>query len=175
MLDVPELPSDSFLRKVERAVNGFAVPSPHHVRSTSPSQLPAALVTTKFVFVRDDTVKPTLAPRYRGPYLVIDKQSKYFRLQIGSKQDSVSVDRLKPADGTIVPALPPPRGRPLRPPETTPPEPPPSSTIKAKVHKKVRFQTTPQLLPPPVPVRRNPYRSSRDRSCLLYTSDAADE
>ena len=83
---------------------------------------------------------------------MIDRQSKYFRLQIGSKQDSVSVDRFKPvfSDGPIVPALPPPRGRPLRPPETNPPDPPPSSTIKAKVHKKVRFQTTPQLLPPPV-------------------------
>ena len=165
MLDVPELPSDSFLRKVERAVDGFAVPPPHHVRPTSPSQLPAALVTTKFVFVRDDTVKPTLAPRYRGPYLVVDKQSKYFRLQIGSKQDSVSVDRLKPVygDTPIVPALPPPRGRPIRPPVTIPPDPPPSSTVKVKVHKKVRFQTTPKLIPPPVPVRRNPYRSSRDR------------
>ena len=59
MLDVPELTSDSFLRKVERAVDGFAVHPPHHVRPTSSSQLPAALRTTKFVFVRDDTVKPT--------------------------------------------------------------------------------------------------------------------
>ena len=111
-------------------------------------------MTTKFVFVRDDTVKPTLAPRYRGPYLVIDKKSKYFRLQIGSKQDSVSVDRLKPVygDTPIVPALPPPRGRPIRPPVMIPPDPPPSSTVKAKIQMKVRFQTTPKLIPPPVPV-----------------------
>ena len=50
-----------------------------------------------FVFVREDAVIPTLAPRYRGPHFVLDRQSKYFRLQIGSKQDSVSVDCLKPA------------------------------------------------------------------------------
>jgi len=174
MLDVPELHSDSYLRKIERAVNGFAVNPPHHVRSTTPPRVPAALMKSKFVFVREDTVKPTLAPRYRGPYLVVSRQSKYFRLQIGAKQDSVSVDRLKPvfSDSPLVPAVPPPRGRPPRPHAMNPPDPPvppdppnppPSTSVKTRVCRRVRFQTVPQLIPPPVPVRRNPYRSSRDR------------
>ena len=78
-----------FLGKVERTIDGFTIPPPHH----SPSQLPEVLVAA----FREDAVIPTLAPRYRGPYLVLDRQSKYFRLQIGSNQDSVSADCLKPA------------------------------------------------------------------------------
>ncbi len=63
------MPLDTFLRKVERAIDGLAVYPPHHVRQVSPSQLPAALVAAKFVFVRKDAVIPTLTPGYRGPYL----------------------------------------------------------------------------------------------------------
>ena len=96
LIDIPELPPDAFLRKVNRAIDGFPVSSPHHVRPVQPVQLPAALVSAKYVFVREDAVISSLAPRYRGPYLVIDRQDKYFCLQIGSKQDVVSVDRLKP-------------------------------------------------------------------------------
>ena len=51
LVDVPELPPESFLRKVERAIDGFAVPPPHHVHPVPPSQLPAALLKAKFMFV----------------------------------------------------------------------------------------------------------------------------
>ena len=110
-MDVPELPPESFLRKVERAIDGFTVPPPHHVHTVPPSQLPAALLKAKFVFVCEDAVIPTLAPRYLGLYLVLERRSKYFRIQIGCKQDVVSVDRLKPvfSDAPVTPALPPPR------------------------------------------------------------------
>jgi hypothetical protein len=170
LLDVPELPPESFLRKVERAIDGFAVPPPHHVHTVPPSQLPAALLKAKFVFVREDAVIPTLAPRYPGPYLVLERRSKYFRLQIGSKQDVVSVDRLKPvfSDAPVTPALPPPRGRPSRRPVANSLDPPPSSA--ARIPKKVRFQLTPRVHPSPSPARRNPYRSSRDRRISSATS-----
>jgi len=79
------------------------------------------------VFVREDAVIPTPAPRYLGPYLVLERWSKYFCLQIGSKQDVVSVDRLKPvfSDAPVTPALPPPRGRPSRRPVANSLDPPP--------------------------------------------------
>ena len=89
--DVPELLPYTFLRKVNRAIDGFAVSPPHHVRPVQPVQLPAALVSAKYVFVCEDAVISSLAPRYQGPYLVLDRQNKYFRLQIGSKQDVVSI------------------------------------------------------------------------------------
>ena len=113
-MDVPELLPDAFLRKVNRAIDGFAVPAPHHVCPVSPVQLLSALLKAKYMFVREDAVISSLAPRYRGPYLVINRQSKYFHLQIGSKQDVVSIDHLKPvfSDAPVTPVIPPPRGRP---------------------------------------------------------------
>ena len=81
-MDDPEMPQDTFLRKVERATNGFIVPPPHHVLPVSPSHLPAALIAAKFIFVHKNIVIPTLIPQC---------------LQIGLEQDSVSVDCLKPA------------------------------------------------------------------------------
>ena len=46
----------------------------------------------------------------------MDRKNKYFKLQIGSKLDNVSVDRLKPvsSDDKVSPALPLTRGRPPR-------------------------------------------------------------
>ena len=151
LVDVPELPPESFLRKVDRAIDGFTGPLPHHVRPVPLSQLPAALLRAKFEFVREDAVIPTLAPFYHGPYLVVERQSKYFRLQIGSKQDVVSVDCLKPvfSDALVTPALPQPRGRPSGHPVASSLDPPPSSA--AKIPKRVRFQLIPQVFPPPAP------------------------
>ena len=129
------------------AVEGFAVPLPHLVRPVPPVQLPAALISAKYVFVREDSAKSSLTPRYRGPYLVIDRRDKYFRLQMGLKQDVVSVDRLKPVfSDTPAPA-----------PSTTRP----LSTTKPS--KKVRFLLNPQVVPPLIPLRRNPHRAARDR------------
>jgi transposase InsO family protein len=56
LVDVPELLPDTFLRKVDRAIEGFAVSPPHHVRPAQPVQLPAALVSAKYIFVREDAV-----------------------------------------------------------------------------------------------------------------------
>lgn len=53
--------------------------------------------TTKFVFVRDDTSKKPLQSPYRGPYEVLDRNEKVFKIVIKGKQETVSIDRLKPA------------------------------------------------------------------------------
>ena len=52
-MDVPELLPDAFLRKVNRAIDGFAVPPPHHVCPVSPVQLLSALLKAKYVFVHE--------------------------------------------------------------------------------------------------------------------------
>ena len=158
-LSVPELPPDSFLRKIQLAKAGFSSPPPHHGVCPSPSPLPSSLIQADFVFVREDASVPSLSPLYRGPYKVLERRDKFFRLQIGDKVDTVSVDRLKPviSDSTIVPARPPTRGRPILRPRLD--KPGPSAAAPPLVSKKVRFQ--PQSL---APARRNPHRSARDRS-----------
>ena len=166
-LDGPELPSSQFLSKIQKVISGFSVPPPHHVPQQPPAEVPAPLSNAKFVFVREDTSKPLLAPLYRGPYLVLERRSKFFRLQVGQKVDSVSVDRLKPvfSDSPVIPADPPPRGRPpLRPAKLPPVS---SSAVNSPISKKksVTFLNVPAII-----LRRNPDRQTRGRStCSALT------
>ena len=60
-------------------------------------QLQHELTTCTHVFVRDDSVRKPLQPPYRGPFRVVERQDKYFILDINGKNDSVSIDRLKVA------------------------------------------------------------------------------
>ena len=57
--------------------------------------------------------KPLAAP-YAGPYLVVSKGAKTFTIQVGQRQEIVSVDRLKPHTGPdpITPTEAASRGRP---------------------------------------------------------------
>ena len=95
-LDAPEIQNSQFINKIRKVIAGFSTPPPHHVQHLPPTELPASLRIVKFVFVREDASKPSLAPLYRGTYLVVERRSKFFRLQVGDKVDAVSVDRLKP-------------------------------------------------------------------------------
>ena len=52
-------------------------------------------MNSQFVFAYEDASKPSLAPLYHGPYLVVEQQRKFFHQQIGTRIDSVSVDRMK--------------------------------------------------------------------------------
>ncbi|XP_048484032.1 uncharacterized protein LOC125490058 [Plutella xylostella] len=55
------------------------------------------LSTTRHVFVRDDTVRGALQPAFTGPYEVIERGDKVFKLNVKGKTTTVSIDRLKPA------------------------------------------------------------------------------
>ena len=59
-----------------------------------------SLRLAKYVYVRDDRIgKPSLSPRYLGPFKVVSKDwnNNIFRLEMGRKEDSVSLARLKAA------------------------------------------------------------------------------
>ncbi len=76
--------------------------------------VPPALLKAEFVYVRRGGVLSPLAPLYSGPYRVLRSAKKFFVLDIGGRPETVSVDRLKPHLGMaqVIPAQPPPRGRP---------------------------------------------------------------
>ncbi|GBN60382.1 hypothetical protein AVEN_147761-1 [Araneus ventricosus] len=44
-----------------------------------------------------DRLTKSLVPPYSGPHLVVSRTSKHFTIQVGSRQQTVSIDRLKPA------------------------------------------------------------------------------
>jgi len=96
-------------------------------RSTLPSALPTRpksyaeilagpplhLASADMVFVRTGAVRPPLSPLFQGPYTVVKKGPKVFIVQLGGREEAVSVDRLKAYHGVPVqPAAPPTRGRP---------------------------------------------------------------
>ena len=54
-------------------------------------------VETIHVYVRIDNHKPPLSFVYKGPYKIIDRNPKYFVLDIEGKLDKISFDHLKVA------------------------------------------------------------------------------
>ena len=59
--------------------------------------IPKFLQSTDYVFIRQDLVKPTLSPHYRGLYHIVQRSDKAYLLNIHGKQHWVTLDRLKPA------------------------------------------------------------------------------
>ena len=51
---------------------------------------------TKLVLVRVDKQQPSLEPKYTGPFRVLRRWGKCFRLRLENRDDNVSVDRLRP-------------------------------------------------------------------------------
>ena len=78
-------------------------PIPPNIKHSSSQFMPKSLETSKNVFVRVDKVKTGLQPRrtlrrtYEGPYEVILRCRKIFIVKRNNKNESISIDRLKPA------------------------------------------------------------------------------
>ena len=119
----PTLPGE-FLAAGEKAPGLFtqrlnstpAVPTRRRTYAEAACTPSAALLTASHVYVRRGGILPPLEPRYAGPYAVVQPGTKCFVLQVGSRRETVSVDRLKPHLGAaeVAPASPPRRGRPPR-------------------------------------------------------------
>nr|VZI15764.1 unnamed protein product [Spirometra erinaceieuropaei] len=65
--------------------------------SASPSYLEKDLATCSHVYLRCDRVRRPLEPPYDGPFRVLSRGTKTFRIQRDNREDVVSVDRLKAA------------------------------------------------------------------------------
>jgi len=76
-----ELPVDEILRDIGGAV---LIPTWHGQRE-APTEPPVALATAEMVYVRKGGQLQPLAQPYSGPYQVLEKGPKYFRLDIGGK------------------------------------------------------------------------------------------
>ena len=91
--------------------------NPWHGQEKTRNKVPHDLWTARHVLVRADKVQPSLEPKYTGPFRVLRRWGKVFRLRLENRDDTVSVDRLCPfyeaeRDGGLqqpVPADPEPR------------------------------------------------------------------
>jgi hypothetical protein len=132
---------NEFLVQINNILNNPSL-SRHNVPADQelPEDLPPALWAADRVWVRRCGHVPPLTPLYDGPYAVVQRSLRHFRLQIGDKQDNISTSRLKPCSSSAPTAEPPKRGRPKLPVADPPPPPTPK-----RGRKRVRFLLTPQL------------------------------
>ena len=97
---------------------GRLAPIPPATHKFTRSYVPGDLMKANFVFVRVDSSRKSLQPPYTGPYQVLETGKKCFRIQVGNRQETVSIDRLKPAhtdiNDPVEVAQPPTRGRPRK-------------------------------------------------------------
>ena len=70
--------------------------NPWHEKCRCRSCATLDLWTSKCVLVRADKVQSSLVPKYTGPFRVIRRWKKCYRLQLENREDTVSVDRLRP-------------------------------------------------------------------------------
>lgn len=80
------------------------------------------LASCTHVFVRHDGVRKPLQQPYDGPYEVRKRTDKHYTIAINGRQDTVSLDRLKPArlEPPVMPACEPPPTDPVTPPLPSP-------------------------------------------------------
>jgi hypothetical protein len=167
-LSAPEPPLPTFLQDFQGILAGRPpLPTSHHT-TPSPTALPEDLLLSRFVLVRHDAAQLPLGPLYDGPFLVLERSLHCFKLQVGSRIETVSTHRLKPChtpEDTQA-AEPPRRGR------------PPTAAVKpAVVRHKLSVSRQPKHLrrvsfanpvdssvpPPPRPPPAPPDRAARLR------------
>jgi hypothetical protein len=107
ILDAEQPPPADFIAKLRQS--GPPPPSRPLSYAQMAAKPPAALLSAAFVYVQKGAAVPPLLPLYSHPYKVLASGPKVFRLQVGEREESVSIDRLKPNQGAapVKPAQPP--------------------------------------------------------------------
>lgn len=67
-----------------------------------------ALKQATHVFIWHDATSKPLQPPYDGPFKVVERADRYFTVDVKGRQDTISVERLKPAhlDSAVDPPAP---------------------------------------------------------------------
>jgi hypothetical protein len=91
-----EIPVDTISKNFLKSLDAPAFSLPRHNSSRQlPSELPAELLNTRLVWVRRGGVVPPLNSLYDGPYAVLCRGPRAFTLQVGQREESIAVSRLK--------------------------------------------------------------------------------
>jgi hypothetical protein len=143
----PETQNPSTLLRQLRARVGRLAPVPTTQHGNPRTSVPPDLHASQFVFLRRDAHRTPLERPYEGPFRVLKHGSKTFKLDIGGRTETISVDRLKPAhldiDQPVLLFQPRRRGRPTSstsaPPAAGPPA--PACTRSGRpIHRPPRFR-----------------------------------
>lgn len=80
--------------ELQSAIKSFKPPQ-RKTRQSTKFYIPKEMGTCKKVWLRKENTKGLERP-YEGPYNVIEKRKKYFKIYKDSKNQNISIDRLKP-------------------------------------------------------------------------------
>ncbi len=90
----------SYLQDLRKTIRNSRL-SPPSWHSVGPSFMPRTLISSKFVFLRQEGPQTPLSRPYTGPHLVLAPGPKSFLIEVNGKTKRVSVDRLKPANPEV--------------------------------------------------------------------------
>ena len=71
------------------------IPTSHH--ATHSTHVSKDLSTCTHVFICHNAIRKSLQPPYDGPFKVIKQTTKFYTMSVYSHQQTISLDRLKPA------------------------------------------------------------------------------
>lgn len=91
-----DITESDFIKDFRHAITQMQ-PVPIEHKNKSKVFIHPELKHSKFVFIRCDRVKTPLQSSYEGPYLILEKQDKFFKLRVNNNDKNISIDRLKPA------------------------------------------------------------------------------
>lgn len=101
------LPGEFFVDSETQLQSDFVLNLREHMRQLRPTQtahhntdqsfVHPALGTCTHVFIRVDRVRTSLVKPYEGPFKVLERGEKIFKVEQNGKSTHVSIDRLKPA------------------------------------------------------------------------------
>jgi len=92
----PQHPSE-FLSELRQTVRNLAPVKMSNHGHERVVHVPKQLAASDFVFVRVDARRSPLQPPYVGPFRIMQRRTKSYKLDIAGRADVISIDRLKPA------------------------------------------------------------------------------
>lgn len=92
-----KLPPDEFVKQFTVAMRDIQPATVKHHDTKFKPFVSQELMDATHVFIRDDTVRPSLKQPYDGPFGVKQRGDKYFIVIRRGKENKISIDRLKPA------------------------------------------------------------------------------
>lgn len=86
-----------FVKDFKRMMNDIRPIQTTHHTNTEKVFVHPELSKCKFVFLRRDAHKGPLNTPYNGPFEVLKREKKFFKINVNGKNQNVSIDRIKPA------------------------------------------------------------------------------
>ncbi|KAJ8032739.1 hypothetical protein HOLleu_22770 [Holothuria leucospilota] len=94
--DSPLLDPSNYVHRLKSAMTSL-IPTSPRVPTNRATHVNANLNTCTHVFIRRDTFRKPLQPPYDGPFKVLERNDKVFKLDVNGRHETLSIDRLKAA------------------------------------------------------------------------------